>query len=100
MISARHCFAVAVLAAVVSSSAFAREAVVRYHSQPLLSEKDAGAVCKTYNYYSDRLERILRFVCTRKFLYVCNGAVAVPSSDPEAAGKCFVERARNYDYDN
>ncbi|MGI9296421.1 MAG: hypothetical protein ACR2QC_00815 [Gammaproteobacteria bacterium] len=93
----RRVFAVAMCAAFVSSSAVALEKSVRYAASPLLSEERASAICKTFQPVQDRKNRVVRFICTRKFLYVCNREEAVLSADPEAAGKCFVERARNSD---
>lgn len=91
-------FVVAVLLSTAfASSALALERVVTYHSKPLLSDERANEICKTFKPAADRKGRILRFICTRKLLYVCNLEDAVLSSDPQAGAKCFVERARNYD---
>lgn len=93
----RRGFVVALCAAFVVFPAFALEKAVRYSSTPLLTKERAGGICRTFNPSQDRKDRVVRFICTRKLLYVCNRDEAVLSADPEAAGKCFVERARNYD---
>lgn len=96
-VRAGRMFAGAILACAFLSPAAALEKTVRYHSPPALSAARAGGICATFKHNEDRRARVLRFVCTRKLLYVCNRDTAHLSTDPEAAAKCYTERARNYD---
>ena len=87
----------ALFALAFSLPASALERAVIYNGNPFLSEAEAAAVCRTFKFDEDSQNRILRFICTRKLLYVCSRGDAFLSTDPEAGAQCFIERARNSD---
>lgn len=85
--------AVVVLAG-ASFSAAARQKVVQFSPENI--EDEVEYICLGSE-ATDRKQRITRFVCGLKTMYVCSsGGVPRVHLDPDAMRDCYVYRARHY----